>query len=70
MKIVKIIASFLLIVGIIVLMIWAGIRSNKKNCTDLSVVFHEAAEPALLSESDIKNVLLHHNIKWEGVSTK
>ena len=65
MKILKFIVSFLLILGIAILLIWAGIKSNHKTCTDISIVIHGTPDPALLSESDVLNILKQHNVQWK-----
>jgi len=70
MKIFKFIVSFLLILGIFVLLIWAGIKSNNKTCTDISIVIRGVSEPALLSESDILSILKQNNIKWKEEQLK
>ena len=66
MKIIKIVASFLLILGISVLVIWAGMKTKKQICTDISIVIHAGKDSKLLIESNILNILKRKNIKWEG----
>jgi len=70
MKIIKITVSFLLVLGIIVLLIWTALKSNDQNCTEISVVIHAPEKSELLTESDVLNILKHHNISWEGKTIK
>jgi len=70
MKIVKIIASFLLFLGILVLMVWSGIRANDQKCTGISVVINTSGEPKLLAKSDVLGILERNNIEWEGKKIK
>jgi cell division protein FtsQ len=66
MKIIKIIASFLLILGILALIVWTGIRAKKQTCTGISIVIHAAKNSELLTKSDILNILKQNNVEWEG----
>jgi cell division protein FtsQ len=70
MKIFKFIASFLLILGILVLMIWAAVKSNDQTCTGISVVIHVSGEPKLITESDVLTILKQNNTEWEGKKMK
>jgi cell division protein FtsQ len=66
MKIIKIIASLLLILGIFVLIVWTGMEAKKQKCTGISIVIHAAKECEMLTKSDILNILKKNNIQWEG----
>jgi len=66
MKILKIIASFLLIFSIIALIVWSGVEAKKQKCTEISIVVHAAENSELLTESDVLNILKRHNLEWEG----
>jgi cell division protein FtsQ len=70
MKIIKIIISFLLVLGILILMVWAALKSNDQNCTDISIVIHSPEKSELLTKSDISNILKHHNISYEEKTIK
>jgi len=70
MKIFKFIASFLLFLGILVLMFWAATKANDQNCTGISIVIHSPEENILLSESDILNILEQNHTNWEGKIVK
>jgi hypothetical protein len=70
MKIFKFIASFLLILGILLLMIWAMVRTNDQTCTGISIVINSSGEPKLVIESDVLNVLAQNNVEWEGKKIK
>ena len=70
MKIVKIVASFVLILSILALAVWAGIRANDQTCTGISIVIHAPENPELLSKSDISNILKQQHTKWEGEKIK
>ena len=70
MKIIKIIISFLLVLGILILMVWAALKSNDQNCTDISIVIHSPEKSELLTKSDISNILKQHKISWEGKTIK
>jgi len=70
MKIFKFIASFLLILGILSLMIWAAVKSNDQTCKDISVVIHASGENKLLSKSDVLAILKQNNIEWEEKKMK
>jgi len=70
MKIIKIIASFLLVLGILTLMVWAGIRTNDQTSTGISIVIHAPEESELLSKSDILNILKQAGTEWEGKKIK
>ncbi|MCL2291182.1 MAG: hypothetical protein FWC34_10880 [Bacteroidetes bacterium] len=70
MKIVKIIGSFLLILGIVGLMIWSGIRANNQTSTGASIIINASGEPTLLTESDILHILKQNNVEWEGKKIK
>ncbi|MDR2970320.1 MAG: hypothetical protein LBU83_00105 [Bacteroidales bacterium] len=70
MKIIKFIASFMLVLGILVLMIWAAIKTKEQNCTAISILIHSNEKTELLTKSDILSILKHNNIHWEGKSMK
>jgi len=70
MKIVKFTASFLLVLGIFVLLVWAGIRTNDQTCSAVSVVIHAPKSSELLSESDVLNILKKAGTEWEGKKNK
>ena len=70
MKIIKIVASFLLIFGILALMVWAGIRAGDQTCTGISITIHTSDNPELLKKSDISNILKQHHSEWEGKKIK
>ena len=70
MKIIKIITSFLLVLGILVLMVWAALKSNDQNCTGVSIVIHAPEKSELLTKSDISNILKRNHISWEGKTIK
>jgi hypothetical protein len=70
MKIVKIIASFLLVLLVLTLMIWAWIRANDQTYTGVSVVIHAPKNSELLSKSDILDILKHDGMEWEGKKIK
>jgi cell division protein FtsQ len=70
MKILKIIASFLLILGIFVLMIWAIVKTKEQTCTGISVVIHASGETKLIAESDVLAILKQNNAEWEGKKMK
>jgi len=52
--------------GILVLMVWAIVKSNEKTCTQISVLINAPNESKLYSKSDILHILKQNNIKWEG----
>ena len=70
MKFIKIIASFILILGILVLMVWAALKVNDQKCTGISIVIHASGEQELLSKSDILNILKQNGTEWEGKKIK
>jgi cell division protein FtsQ len=70
MKIFKITASFLLISGILVLMIWAAVKANDQNCTGISVVIYASGEPELITKSDVLTILKQNNVEWKGKKMK
>jgi len=70
MKIIKIIASFLLILGILVLMVWAAVRAKEHKCTEIAIEIHASKEPALLSKSDILSLLERNGVEWKGKPIK
>ncbi|MCL2434767.1 MAG: hypothetical protein FWD09_01350 [Lentimicrobiaceae bacterium] len=70
MKIIKFIASFLLILGILALMVWAGIRANDQTCTGISILIHAPKNPELLTKSDVSDILQQHHTEWEGKKIK
>ena len=70
MKIVKIITSFLLVLGILILMVWAAFKSNDQTCTGVSMLIHAPGKSELLTKSDISNILEQHNISYEGKTIK
>jgi len=66
MKIIKIIASFLLILGILALVVWSGHRAKKQTCTGISVIIHDAGNSELLTKSDILDILKENHLEWDG----
>ena len=70
MKIVKIIASLLLVLLVLTLMIWAWIRANDQTNTGISVVIHAPKNSELLTKSDVLNVLKQSGTEWEGKKIK
>jgi cell division protein FtsQ len=70
MKKVKFFVSVLSFLGILVLLVWAGIRANREICTDISVKIHGAENSLLLTKSDILNILKQNNIEWKKKSIK
>jgi cell division protein FtsQ len=70
MKIIKFLASFLLTLGIIVLMVWAVVKAKEQKCTDISIAIQATGKTQLFSESDILNVLKVHNADWEEKTIK
>jgi hypothetical protein len=70
MKIVKFIASFLLFLGILVLMVWAGVKSKDQTCTDISILINSTEEPQLLTKSDILHILKQNNVQWKEKAIK
>ena len=70
MKIFKIIASFLLILGIIFLMIWAVKKTKEQTCTGISVVINGSDELKLITESDVLTLLKEKNADWEKKKIK
>jgi len=70
MKIFKFIASFLLILGIFALMVWAMVKENDQTCTGISVIIHASGEPKLTTKSDVLTILKQNNTEWEGKKMK
>ena len=70
MKIIKFIASFLLVLGILALMVWAVIRANDQTCTDISILIHAPKNPELLTKSDVSDILKQHHTELEGKKIK
>jgi cell division protein FtsQ len=70
MKLIKIIASFLLITGIFVLMFWAFFRAKNQTCTEISILINAQKESQLLTKQEISTVLNNHNIECEGKAIK
>ncbi|MCL2168010.1 MAG: hypothetical protein FWH59_02660 [Lentimicrobiaceae bacterium] len=70
MKIIKIIVSFLLFTGIIVLMVWAGFKTKEETCTHISILIHSSENSKLLSKSDILHILKQNKIECEGKTIK
>ena len=70
MKIIKIIGSFLLLLGIFALMVWSGMRANDQKCTGIAVVIHRSGESELLTKSEVLEVLKRNGIEWEGRKMK
>ena len=66
MKIVKFIASFLIVFGILVLMVWAAKKADNQSCTGISIQIESSEKSELLTKSDILNILTHNNVFWEG----
>ena len=70
MKLLKIIASFLLVLGILVLLVCTGIKAKNKTCSDISILIHAQKESQLLTESDILNILKQNSKEWENKTAK
>ena len=70
MKLFKIIASFLLILIILFLVIWAVRKTNDQVCTGISTLIRTSGETQLISESDVLAILKQNNIEWEGRKIK
>ena len=70
MKIIKFIASFLLFLGILLLMVWAIIKSKDQTCNQISILINSPGETQLLSESDVLHILKQNNTEWEGKAIK
>jgi hypothetical protein len=70
MKLFKIIASFLLVLGILALLVWTGIKAKNKTCSDISILVHAQNDSQLLTESDILNILKQNHQEWEGKPIK
>jgi len=66
MKIIRFIASFLIVLGILALMVWAAKKANNKICTGISIQIDSSEKHELLTKSDILNILEYHNVLWEG----
>jgi len=70
MKIFKIITSFLLILGILVLMVWAIVKADDQTCTGISVVIHASEKSKLITKSDVLTIIEQNNIEWNGKKMK
>jgi len=70
MKIFKFIVSFLLIIGILVLMVWTGFKAKNRTCTHISIEIHAQKETQLITKSDILNILKRNKQEWEGKPMK
>jgi len=70
MKILKFLTSFLLIIGILVLMIWSAVKANEQTCTGISVVIHDSEKSQLITKSDVLTLLKQNNEEWEGKKMK
>jgi len=70
MKIFKIITSFLLTLGILILMIWSIVKTKDQNCTGFSIVINSVEEQKLITESDILAILQQNHTEWEGKKMK
>ena len=70
MKIIKFITSFLLFLGILVLMVWAAIKSKDQTCDQISIIINCSEESKLLTKSDILHILKDNNAEWEGKTIK
>ena len=70
MKIIKFIASFLLFLGILVLMVWAIIKSKDQTCSQISILINSPGETQLLLESDILHILRENNMEWKKKAIK
>jgi hypothetical protein len=66
MKIIKLIASFLFIFGILALIVWSGIEAKKQTCTIASIVIHATKNSELINKSDVLNILKQNKMEWEG----
>lgn len=66
MKIVKIVASFLLILGILALVVWTGYKAKKQTCSDIAVVIHDVGNSELLTKSDVLDILKVNHLEWNG----
>jgi len=70
MKIIKFIASFLLFLGIFVLMAWAIIKSNDQTCNHISVLINSSKNAQILTESDVLHALKTNHTEWKGKAIK
>jgi len=70
MKILKFVVSFLLFLGVLFLLVWAGIKSNDQRCNQISILINSSNEFKLLTESDILHVLKQNNMECEGKTIK
>ena len=70
MKIIKFIASFLLFLGVLVLMVWAIIKSNDQTCNHISVLINGSKNTQLLTESDVLRILKTNNAECQGKAIK
>ena len=70
MKIIKFIASFLLFLGILVLMVWAAIKSKEQTCNQISILINCSEESKLLAQSDVLHILKQNNVEWNGKAIK
>ncbi|MCL2245617.1 MAG: hypothetical protein FWC10_00665 [Lentimicrobiaceae bacterium] len=66
MKIIKFVVSFLLFLGILILMVWAGKKSNEQTCNHISILINTSGNIQLLTESDILKILERKNAHCEG----
>jgi len=70
MKNFKFLATSLLILGILVLMIWAMVKENDQTCTGISIVIRASEEPTLITKSDVLTILQQNNVEWDGEKMK
>jgi cell division protein FtsQ len=70
MKIIKFIVSFLLFLGILVLMVWAIVKSNDRTCNQISILINHSGKYELLTKSDVLQILKQNNLEWEGKANK
>jgi cell division protein FtsQ len=70
MKLFKIIASFLLVLGILVLLFWTGMKAKNRTCSDISILIHAQKESQLLTDSGILDILKRNDIAWKEVAIK
>jgi len=70
MKIVKFVASFLLFLGILVLMFWTIIKSKDQTCNQISILINGSEKSQLLTKPDVLHALKQNKIEWEEKAIK
>jgi len=70
MKIIRFIVSFMLILGMLILVVWAAIRTNDQTCKGISITIHAAEKTELITESDVLSILKENKAEWEGRKMK